>query len=273
MSAARWIDLDGAANARDLGGLPTADGSTVQAGRLIRSDNLQGLTESDVRLLVDDIGVRAVVDLRTGVEVRSEGPGPLMRESDVEVRNLSLFPEAGTATDAAAAEDGPVVLPWHERAASESGSESTRESGDESRRGAAGVYLRYLDDRADSVLEALRTIAHSDGATVVHCAAGKDRTGVVIAFALAEVGVLRAAIVADYARSAERIEAIFARLRASHTYAQDLTDEVDNHRPRAVTMERLLDAVDDIHGGVPAWLRTHGWSDADAAALRRKLLH
>lgn len=265
MSAARWIDLDGAANARDLGGLPTTDGSTVQAGRLVRSDNLQGLTESDVRLLVDDIGVRAVVDLRTGVEVRSEGPGPLMGESDVEVRNLSLFPEAGTTTDAAAAEDGPVVLPWHER--------DTPESGDESRRGAAGVYLRYLDDRADSVLEALRTIAASDGATIVHCAAGKDRTGVVIAFALAEVGVLRSAIVADYARSAERIEAIFARLRASHTYAHDLTDEVDNHRPRAVTMERLLDAVDDIHGGVPAWLRTHGWSDADAAALRRKLLH
>ena len=58
-------------------------------------------------------------------------------------------------------------------------------------------------------------IAHSPGATIVHCAAGKDRTGTVVAIALAEVGVTREAIVADYARSAERIEHIFGRLRSS----------------------------------------------------------
>ena len=133
--------------------------------------------------------------------------------------------------------------------------------------------VRYLLDRPDSVIEALRLIAHTDGAALVHCAAGKDRTGVVVALALAEIGVERTAIIEDYAQSAERIDAIFTRLRASNTYAEDLAgSDVDVHRPRDTTMVQLLDAIDELHGGVPAWLRRHGWTDEDAAALRKHML-
>lgn len=267
-STARWIELDGADNTRDLGGLPTRDGRHVQPHRLIRSDSLQELSEQDVRYLVDDLNVRAVADLRTGVEVANEGPGPITRESLVDVRHCSLFPEAGESTDAAAVddEDGPVVLPWQQR--------ERGETGEEQRRGAAGVYLSYLDDRADSVIDALRLIAGTDGATIVHCAAGKDRTGVVIALALAEVGVERDAIVEDYTLSGERIQAILTRLAARRTYAGDLDAEADpdRHRPRAATMQRMLDAIDESYGGVHAWLRAHGWTEADAAALRSRLL-
>ncbi|HZY76314.1 MAG TPA: tyrosine-protein phosphatase [Jatrophihabitantaceae bacterium] len=265
----RWIELDGAVNVRDLGGLPAADGHTVQPNRLIRSDNLQGLTPADVRRLVDERQVRAVADLRTGVEVDAEGPGPLTREPAVRVEHFSLFPEAGRNTDAAALDEentpqGPVVLPWQSRRSDPDGAP---------RKGAAAVYLGYLTDRADSAVAALRLIASSGGATIVHCAAGKDRTGVVTALALAEVGVPREEIVADYALSAERIGAIFGRLLASSTYAADLSgQEIDKHRPRAETMERLLDAIDNEHGGVPGWLRAHGWTDADGAALRSHLL-
>jgi protein tyrosine/serine phosphatase len=135
------------------------------------------------------------------------------------------------------------------------------------------VYLSYLEDRSDSALAALRFVAATDGAVIVHCAAGKDRTGVVTALALAAVGVAREAIIADYALSAERIEAIFARLLSSTTYADDLAGEsIDRHRPRADTMDRLLDMLDEQYGGVPAWLRSHGWTDTDAAALRAHLL-
>lgn len=267
VTAARWIDLDGAENVRDVGGLPTADGGQVQPGRLLRSGTLQELTESDVRHLVDDLRVRAVVDLRTGVEVRAEGPGPLTKEDAVDICHLSLFPEAGETTDVAAVEEQdenePVVLPWQ--------SDERTEAAE--RRGASGIYLGYLDDRADSIISALRVIAETDGAVIVHCAAGKDRTGVVIACALAEAGVTREAIIEDYTRSAERIEAIYRRLTARRTYRQDLTGTaVDEHRPRASTMERLLAAVDELHGGIPAWLRAHGWTEEDSARLRRKLL-
>lgn len=237
----------------------------MRAGRLIRSDNLQGLTETDVRRLVAEFGVRDVVDLRTGVEVRSEGPGPLTREPAVRVRHLSLFPEAGEATDVMAT-DGPVVLPWQERGP---------EGRDDARPGAVGVYLGYLRDRPDSIVEALRTIATSAGATIVHCAAGKDRTGVVVALALSEVGVERDEIVADYARTAERIDAILDRLRASDTYRADIAaagEDASRHTPQAPTMAGLLDAIDEDFGGAGAWLRRHGWTEADAAALRAALV-
>lgn len=264
LDEAGWIELDGAVNVRDLGGLPTTDGRAVQPGRLIRSDNLQDLSARDVQLLVDEIGVRAVADLRTGVEVAHEGPGPLTEVDDVEIHHLSLFPEAGEHTDVAATGNGkPVVLPWQQR------------QGDtaKGRQGTSGVYLKYLDDRADSIVAALRLIARSPGATIVHCAAGKDRTGTVVAIALAEVGVTREAIVADYARSAERIDAILERLRATRTYAQDLTEaDPDKHAPRSATMERLLEAMEAEFGGPRAWLRAHGWTEQDAAALRSKLL-
>jgi protein tyrosine/serine phosphatase len=259
----QWIELEGADNARDVGGLPTGDGRTVQPGRLIRSDSLQELSSADVRHLVDDLRVRAVADLRTGAEVTGEGPGPLTEEPLVDIRNLSLFIEDPNRR---APEGGEtVLLPWQER--------NARMTEEERRRGAAGTYGHYLRDRADSVLEALRLIAHSDGATLVHCASGKDRTGVIVALALSEVGVTREAIVADYAHSADRVEANFRRLAGRPTYASAIGDEpIEIHKPRAETMASLLAEIDAEHGGVAAYLRANGWTERDAAALRAKLL-
>jgi protein-tyrosine phosphatase len=258
VNAPLWIALEGADNVRDVGGLPTFDGQQVQAQRLLRSDSLQELSAADVRLLVDELGVRAVADLRTEVEVEVEGPGPMTREPSVRLEHHSLYPEAGISTDLAAA-DAAALSVFVE---------------DENRyHGAAGVYLRYLDDRPDSVVGALRLIAGSEGATVVHCAAGKDRTGVVVALALREVGVTPEAIAADYALTADRIAAVQQRLGRRPAYADDIAmTDPDRQRPRAATMEKVLAAVDELHGGVGSWLRVNGWTEADSAALRRKLL-
>ena len=257
----------------------------MQPGRLLRSDSLQELTDADVRHLVDDLGVRAIADLRTGKEVHDDGPGPMTRKPSVRLEHHSLYPEAGVSTDLAAADAAalgrdvdddsgePVLLPWQERDASTGSAVGIADDTEERRRSAAGVYLRYLDDRADSILAALRLIAHTDGATIVHCAAGKDRTGVVVAIALREVGVLPEAVTADYARTAERVDAVVRRLGKRPAYAQDLAmTDPDRHRPRAATMEKLLAAIDEMHGSVGTWLRTNGWTDQDAAALRHKLL-
>ncbi len=259
-----WIDLDGAVNVRDVGGLPTDDGRHTRPGRLIRSDNLQGLTAADVERLVGEHGVRAVADLRTRTEVTSEGDGPLRHDARVTIEHLSMFPEWVDDSDVLAAEsdDGPVVLPWHKRAA---------EAGE--RRTASTIYQSYLDDRPDSVVAALRLIARTDGATIVHCAAGKDRTGVVVALALDVVGVERSAIVDDFVRSGDRMKQILARLSASHTYVDDLRDvPFDHHLPRPATMETFLSNLDDAHGGPAKWLSEHGWTDADTSELRAALV-
>ena len=252
-----WLELDGAANARDLGGLPLAGGGTTAHGVLLRSDNLQGLTGADVHRLVDDLGVRLVVDLRTGIEVELEGPGPLVRDARTEVRHRSLHPEAGELTDVDA-----DVFPWQAR----------RSEGTQEQTSAVRAYLGYLRDRPDSIVAALRDVAHAPGAAIVHCAAGKDRTGVVCALALAVAGATRAAIVDDYLATGERIEPLMARLLASPTYAADLDGRpVHAHAPRRETIERVLGELDERHGGPLGWLEQAGFSAADAAALKARL--
>jgi protein-tyrosine phosphatase len=254
----RWVDLDGAVNVRDLGGLEIAGGGRTAPGVMLRSDNLQGLTERDVARLVDGHGVRVVVDLRTRTEVELEGPGPLASDNRVELRHRSLLPEAGDRTDVMA--DG--MLPWQGR----------RLEGDPEETPAVRAYLGYLRDRPDSIVAALRDVADSDAATIVHCAAGKDRTGVVCALALASVGVAREAIVADYVATGDRLAPLLARLRASPTYAADLEGRADaSHRPRPETMTRVLDVLDEHHGGAAGWLAEHGFDEDDRAALRRRL--
>ena len=252
------MELEGAANVRDLGGLPLDDGGDTAAGVMLRADNLQDLTAHDVRRLVDDLGVRVVVDLRTDVELELEGPGPLERDGRAEVRHRSLYPEAGARTDV----DVGVIFPWRAGAAAEDPAESP----------AVRAYLGYLRDRPDSIVAALRDAAHARGAALVHCAAGKDRTGVVAALALSVAGVRRDAIVADYVATGDRLEPLVARLRASTTYGPDLQGRtLDSHRPRAETMERFLALLDERHDGPAGWLAEHGFDAAEAAVLRERL--
>jgi protein tyrosine/serine phosphatase len=263
-----WLPLDGATNARDLGGLPT-EGAETAPHRLLRSDNLQGLTPADVRLLVDGLGLRTVVDLRTNVEVELEGPGPLTREPGVEIRHLSLFPESGGRTDV----DADAVLPWQGDGADARRGTALPDAGPDPGRRAVAFYLAYLRDRPDNVVAALRAVAASDGAAIVHCAAGKDRTGVVIALALSAVGVPRDRIVADYAATADRMPELLARLRASDTYRDDLDSRPDDsHRPRPETMELFLAYLDERFGGPTGWLESAGFGAADVARLRARLV-
>jgi protein tyrosine/serine phosphatase len=252
-----WIELEGAVNVRDLGGLATEDGGKTVDARLLRADNLQELSPADVEQLVRGIGLTTVVDLRSSAELASEGPAPLDAVPGVRHVHHPVLPERGDATDVV--ED--VLL--------------TRGDDDQSRYPGdprCGHYLGYLDDRPDQVVAALRSVAHSPGAALVHCAAGKDRTGVVVALALRAAGVRPDAVIADYAASAERIEAIIARLRRSPTYASDLERKpADSHRPRAETMAAFLEQLDARYGGATAWLAAHGLSDQDLHLLRARL--
>jgi protein tyrosine/serine phosphatase len=260
--APRWIDLEGAANARDLGGVPLAGGGAVAPGRLLRSDNLQDLTEADVAHLVEERGLRAVIDLRTGVEVRLEGPGPLMDDDRVVVEHRSLYPEAGEHTDAIEAD---TIVPWQNgvHGADMPGETPT-----------VRTYFGYMERRPDSIVGALRTIADPPeaGAALVHCAAGKDRTGLVVALALEVAGAPRAAVVADYALTSERIAAIVTRLAGSPTYARDMvTSDPQRHAARPESMARILEILDEHHGSPAGWLREHGLEDEALEALAARL--
>jgi len=268
----RWLRLDGTTNTRDLGGLPTVDGATTLPGRILRSDNLQTLSENDVRRLAGQVRLREVIDLRTTAEVLLEGRGPLRAVPEVTHRHFSLLPERGHHTDVFAVEEADVPeLPagW-----AESLLPRQVAADDEGEPPAVRSYLGYLAHRPENVLGALRALAATrDGASVVHCAAGKDRTGVVVMFALAVAGVPHEEIVADYALTATVIDALVAKLAASPTYAEDMERrDVAVHTPRAETMDRLLALLDERHGGPVGWLTSHGFGPGEQAALRDRLL-
>ncbi|MGZ4571746.1 MAG: tyrosine-protein phosphatase [Blastococcus sp.] len=267
----RWVRLDGTTNTRDLGGLPTADGGQTATGRILRSDNLQTLSGDDVRRLVHEIGLREVIDLRTSAEILLEGRGPLRAVDEVTHRHFSLIPERGHYTDVFAVEEddpmGELPSGWMESILPRQAAEH-----DQAEPPAVRSYLGYLGDRADNVIGALRAVTHGTGAAIVHCAAGKDRTGVVVALALSVAGVPHEEIVADYAMTAEVIDALVAKLAASPTYAEDMERrDVASHTPRAETMDRVLTLLDERFDGAVGWLETHGFGADERAALRSRL--
>jgi protein-tyrosine phosphatase len=252
-----WIELDGAVNVRDLGDLPTDDGHKTARSRLLRADNLQELSAADVQRLVHDIGVTTVVDLRSSNELEAEGPAPLDAVAGVRHAHHPVMPEVGSTTDVVA-----EALLVRER------EDLSRFPGDP----VCGHYLGYLEDRPDHVVGALRSIARSDGAALVHCAAGKDRTGVVVALALTVAGVRPDAIVADYAASGERTGAIIERLQRSRLYYRDInTNPGHKHRVRPETMSAFLHQMDARYGGAGRWLTGHGLDPADLELLKARL--
>jgi len=260
-----WLEFDSLVNARDLGGTPCVDGGEIVPGRLLRSDNLQDLTEADVAQLLE-LGLTDVVDLRSTIEVEQEGPGPLTRVPQVTIHHLSYLPEADRKPlpeddpgDVSSFE--PERLPW-----------VGKESSVEHDNVFAAHYLSYLKDRPENVVAALRAIAHADGATLVHCAAGKDRTGTTVALALSIAGADRDAVVADYAASSERMQLIIDRLASSETYRANLEGRpLSSHLTHPETMAAVLGWFDAEYGGVEAGLEPLGWTEADSAALRAKL--
>ena len=266
-----WLNLDGVDNMRDVGGLPTRDGRAVVGGRLIRSDNLQELPDASVRHLVDDLGVTDIVDLRTFVEVAKEGDGPLVAEPGVHIHHHTLYTEDTKETGIPA---GERELPWESDRNMRTAAKVRRPEKEERKHDAywSKHYLGYLERRPDSVVAALRAVGEADGAVVVHCAAGKDRTGTIVGLALLLVGVTPEAVVADYAATTERLPRILERLGRHPAYAANLEGKtVTQQEPRADTMRLLIQAL-DAEGGPEAWLRQHGWTDEDTARLRAKLL-
>ncbi|HEY7439359.1 MAG TPA: tyrosine-protein phosphatase [Acidimicrobiia bacterium] len=173
MSADRVIRLEGCFNLRDVGGYSALDGQRVRWQRLYRAGGPHALTPADGRTL-DELHLATLIDLRTEQERVERG----VYTSYVNVRGVHHLPILD-------------VLPSREDF-----------EGWTSPDRVAFQYLDMLRTAGPVIAEALAFIADPGGGPVmVHCTAGKDRTGVVIALVLGLLGVSDDDIVADYALS------------------------------------------------------------------------
>ncbi|MEV6560536.1 tyrosine-protein phosphatase [Nocardia sp. NPDC051756] len=243
----RWVEFAEIDNVRDLGGLPVNDGGTTRFGVVYRSSTPQQLSESDLAQLLGPVGLRTLVDLRTPAETAQEGYG-LLAESAVRLVNLPVCKLSSAATPS-------ELVP------------------DADRFDLCGLYRELLSGSGESVVAAARIIADTGRHSVVfHCAAGKDRTGILAAVLLDAVGVRPEAIIADYVLTAERIVRIRARLATMVSY-QGLT--LARTRIFAVDpapMRRFVAGLHAHHGGAANWLRANGLSAAELTALRRAMV-
>ncbi len=242
--------LAGPSNFRDLGGYATADGRTVRWGRIYRSDALR-LTDDDVHVLRERIGLRAIIDLRTAWEfgnLEGGGKAPYVeRLARVGARRFHI----------------PIIDETRMR----------RQVSEERPPGARG-YSKMLERGAPALGEAFALIADPDLQPLVfHCAAGKDRTGILAALLLGILGVDDETIIADYALSQPNMARALKKIRARPD-----ADAILANRPPAAFEAPVdaaigfVEAVHHTHGGWPAAAATIGLDQLAIDRLQDLLL-
>jgi len=246
-SRARDLVWDGCLNVRDLGGF-AADGGETRYGSIVRADSVSLLSRAGWEALVD-YGVRTVIDLR-GDHERADDPP---RELPVDVVHVP-FMEASE-------EEWNEVGEQLDRLDSLPVADATREA-----------YLVFLEHFKQNVGAAFRAVAHApEGAVVIHCVGGKDRTGLLSALLLHLSGVPAEEIAADYALSEER-------LRPRHeAWFESARDEAELERLRRISAtpaESILGVFAELerrYGSVAGYLRSAGVTDEELELARARL--
>lgn len=229
------LDWPDCLNVRDLGGLPTSDGHAVRSGALIRSDNLTRLTDAGVEA-VRTSGVSRIVDVRTARET---------------LTYRSPFADSALHQNLPLVKDADPYDPTLHLGAN---------------------YAALLDRSPELFANAVRAIAAAPpGAVVVHCHAGKDRTGVVIGLVLHLLGTPPDEVAADYAVLTDRLRRDFDE--QLHRVEDDVERRqlAEEFSARPETMLAVIRHLDDTYGGARPYLHQGGLAAADIAALRARL--
>jgi protein-tyrosine phosphatase len=234
----RHIELPGVLNLRDLGNYPAAGGRAVRWRALLRSDALHQLDPEGLAFLAG-LDLRTVLDLRTPPETMA-APSRLDGLA-AQVTHVSIL------------RGDLQSLPLDLEA----------------------IYRYMVGDCADAIAEAIKVLCAADALpALVHCSAGKDRTGIVVALVLAVLGVPDEVIAADYALSSQYLDPdstqAIGQLQASTGLGDSLT------RPLLISPPALiLDVLSWIRaasGSVDGYLLDHGLSRAELDQLRSGLI-
>jgi len=247
----RILDWEGALNARDTGGLPTADGGRIRPGALVRSDVLTRLTPNGREALIAH-GVRTIVDVRTSEELSRDVDYPFresQRAGDPAYVNVSF------------------VVPLTD--SEEAEVRRLRESATQ-----LGILNRMdIDIHRAGVGAVVGAVADAQpGGVLIHCYAGKDRTGMTIALLLSLAGVSDSDIADDYALTMLNLEPLIVDWLAT------IEDPAERERmrelatPRQEAIVEMLAHVRDTYGSVEAYLRSAGVRAEQIEHIRTRLV-
>jgi protein-tyrosine phosphatase len=234
--------ISGYVNFRDLGGHVTPDGP-VRYGRVYRSDSLAHVNPADVEHLVEERGVRTVVDLRGATEVDAY-PNHPMREAGATIHHVPLIDPAKRERSGFEWETMSLV----------------------------DLYRFILGSAGPQFVEVLQVIAEpANHPLVFHCAAGKDRAGLIAATVLGLLRVDDEEIVADYAQTSAALEELktraYKRAEGTGRAPADRFMTAD-----AETMREILAWLRAEHGGFDGYMLSHGLTDGELALLRSSLI-
>lgn len=245
----RALAWEGCYNVRDLGGLETASGRRTQHETVVRADNMRRLTAAGWQSAIDH-GVRRLVDLR----FEEEGPDDPHPPAAIEVIGVSLFgqhdPRAAREFDERmrAADDLAAVF--------------------------ASDYIWTLEHNADRVAAAVAAVADTDPAhaVVIHCFAGKDRTGIVSALLLGVADVPDEVVAGDYAESDPNMDLLFRNWVASAADERELDLRRRVIRAPYATMTAVLAWLRESTGGAAGYLEQAGLTGDQLERLRARLV-
>jgi protein-tyrosine phosphatase len=246
----RRVPLANVFNFRDLGGYPVGNGRTTQWGRMFRADGLHRLEGDDLDL-IDGIGIRTVIDLRTSNEIADRGAFPV-EQYPVAYHHLSIIDatwvETGVPEFEPTEQGGIDFLVW--------------------------AYRDMLDTGAHRFAQAIATLAQpGNGPAVFHCAAGKDRTGILTMLILGGLGADREVIAEDFGLTRAGMDRMCAWLAEHNPEALQDMGERNPHMSGAHpdAMRQILTDLDEQHGGVRGYLSSIGVGDALLDDLAERL--
>ncbi len=243
-SGERAVAFSTVFNFRDLGGLPTAEGRKVKRGKVFRSDNLGRLQERD-REVFAALGIKRVIDLRRAGEVASLGKVP----------------------------DWTSVAWHHHHLEHELWDHSTYAEEIGVARWLADRYRDLLDTGAADIARVITLLSDVDaGPTVVHCVAGKDRTGLVSALLLSALDVTDTDIADDYALTELSEPAYLAWVRSVDPAEADKKQPPFYTQTPADAMRLTLAELRETHGSPRDYLRASGVTEQNLDNLRRHLV-
>ncbi len=238
--------FDGCFNFRDIGGYPTTEGRTVRWGRYFRAGRQDRMTKADLAR-ARDLGIATQIDLRKPDEVREQGRGPL-EEMGADYHHIPVIPEGGS-------------------------DELSRLVGDTGISGRR--YLGYLEFGPEPWLKMFELFADAGRHPIVlHCTAGKDRTGVSTAFLLSVLGVDRALIEADYILTNRDVgrQADFIERTVGYPEGMDRATMMHAAGVPETAIGDFLDGLEARWGGPLGYLRSIGVSEATLDDVRREFL-